>query len=329
MRFTSLLLVLPACIGLACGGGGSNTSTTDTTACVPNEVDDCQPDTSTGPTTEDPTGTPTTTSDTSATTTDTAATTETSATTTDDSATTGTTGEVSVTGTTETSSDTSSTTVEETSSSSTTTGEPACASLAFDGTDDYIEVESLTLPVFTIEAWVRPMELGGQRAFVTQLDSIDHPFTSFELGTEGDLPYFIIGDGKKYLYLKGTASIGAGEWSHVAATYDGTTGRLAVGGKFDAKNVKGTMVQTDIPITIGNRPSQSFLFSGLMSEVRISQTVRHDADFVPALHHTSDADTVALWHLDETMGAVAEDSSGNGHTGDIKGDAMWAAECPG
>jgi hypothetical protein len=50
-------------------------------------------------------------------------------------------------------------------------------------------------------------------------------------------------------------------------------------------------------------------------EARISTIPRYQKDFQPAERHEPDANTFALYHLDETEGFVVSDSSGNGRHG--------------
>ncbi|MCK4640668.1 MAG: lamin tail domain-containing protein, partial [Candidatus Marinimicrobia bacterium] len=57
---------------------------------------------------------------------------------------------------------------------------------------------------------------------------------------------------------------------------------------------------------------------GCIDEVRVSGIARYTADFdVPEEPLEADAYTIALWHLDEGSGTVAEDASGYGFTGTL------------
>jgi hypothetical protein len=63
--------------------------------------------------------------------------------------------------------------------------------------------------------------------------------------------------------------------------------------------------------------------NGVFDEVRISDTVRWMDSFnVPIGEYSSDAHTLSLWHLDEGIGPVGYDSSGNGFTLALS-DAFW------
>ncbi len=63
-------------------------------------------------------------------------------------------------------------------------------------------------------------------------------------------------------------------------------------------------------------------FVGQIDEVRISKIARYSQDFAPAARFQPDADTLALYHMDEGQGDELKDSSGNNHHGKIVG-AKW------
>ena len=104
--------------------------------------------------------------------------------------------------------------------------------------------------------------------------------------------------------------------THLACVRDGITHRLYVDGK-----LAQSMDTTD-PTPIEGLFSIGSRFIGIVDEVRISKSPRYKTDFTPAVRHTPDSDTLALYHCDEGTGEVLTDSSGNGHHGRIKG-AKW------
>jgi hypothetical protein len=56
-------------------------------------------------------------------------------------------------------------------------------------------------------------------------------------------------------------------------------------------------------------------FNGQLDEVRISNVVRYSSAFTrPNAPFVSDNNTLALYHLNEASGQVANDSSGRGYT---------------
>jgi hypothetical protein len=82
------------------------------------------------------------------------------------------------------------------------------------------------------------------------------------------------------------------------------------------------------PLTIGAESPGFRNFSGYISEVRISRIARYFSTFTPKCRFSPDADTVALYHLDEGAGSTAYDASGNGNNGDITGSSVWSTNVP-
>lgn len=203
-----------------------------------------------------------------------------------------------------------------------------CAGVDFDGNDDYIGAAYISAPTaWTIEAWVNPGDQSGLRAILSQADSSDE-FKNFELGIENSKPYLLAPDGAEWIKSAWPNAISSGEWHHIAGVYDGVDAYIVVDGVVGPK-VPTVYVEADHPLHIGTRPSDSFFFDGKVFEARVSSSVRYAEDFEPAIGWVPDADTLALWRLDEGEGTVAADSSDNANEGTINGEAAWVQECPG
>ncbi|MFB9421176.1 LamG domain-containing protein, partial [Nonomuraea rubra] len=68
----------------------------------------------------------------------------------------------------------------------------------------------------------------------------------------------------------GTASLPLNTWSHLAATYDGTTLRLYVNGVLTSERTAGGPIRTDNGVLrIGGNSLWGEYFNGLIDEVRI------------------------------------------------------------
>ena len=83
------------------------------------------------------------------------------------------------------------------------------------------------------------------------------------------------------------------------------------------------------PFCIGNenRNSSTELFQGRIDEVRISNVARYTATFTPQTTiFSTDASTVALYHLDEGTGQTLADASGNNRNGVLVGAQMKRVE---
>lgn len=153
------------------------------------------------------------------------------------------------------------------------------AALSFDGVNDRVDIpDSSALDLsatMTLEAWVRPAAVNGWDTVVMKERS-------------GGLAYALYGGSPSgppaaYLTRTGTTSdIGAeglsplplNTWSHLAATYDGTTIRLYVNGALvRSEAAAGTITSTTNPLRIGGNVMWGEWFQGLIDEVRIYNRV--------------------------------------------------------
>lgn len=121
-------------------------------------------------------------------------------------------------------------------------------------------------------------------------------------------------------------------WHHVAGVYDDGDLSLYIDGELQGTGT-GTEVgaaYTGYDIGIGGDPyyPEDYPWSGLIGPVRISSSVRYSGTFTPTWGWSADADTMALWNVDEGSGSWLYDASGGGHDGEIL-DATWSeVGCP-
>lgn len=190
--------------------------------------------------------------------------------------------------------------------------------------------DSLMLPEYTVEMWVRPA--AGQSGWVHVL-GIDPG------GEQRNLYLELNGDtrwGHRFKDDKGgnsgsfTAKGAArwGQWQHVAMTNDGVTSRTYVDGKEVASAaVTGTLALLRAPLVIGKRPTaKERFFKGELAEVRIWKRARTAAEVSAgkgtALKGT-EKDLVSLFRFDSDTGTRAHDVCGRNH-GTITGGA-WTS----
>ena len=145
--------------------------------------------------------------------------------------------------------------------------------LSFDGINNLVTVadaSSLDLTTgMTLEAWLNPSALSGWRAALLK-------------ETAGGLSYSLVrtrqraasrrnGEhGHRRPEAPGTAALALNTWSHLAATYDGTTLRLFVNGvQVAAGAVTGSLINSTGALRIGGNTVWGEYFTGLIDEMRI------------------------------------------------------------
>lgn len=125
----------------------------------------------------------------------------------------------------------------------------------------------------------------------------------------------------------------AGTWSHVAMTYDTTTGEMLI--YVNGKQV--AQFKASVPISIlGNGSDRNFLIgksyedgrdlNGYISEVRVWDVIRTQEDIASHIYNVDPATEglVAYWKFDDMSSSLVKDYSGNGN--DIKamkGNLTW------
>ncbi len=145
--------------------------------------------------------------------------------------------------------------------------------LSFDGVNDLVSVpdaNALDLTNgMTLEAWVNP----------TTADSAWRSVLLKE--RPGNLVYALYGSsntGRPSVHVqtplesdtRGTAAVAANTWTHLAATYDGTTLRMYVNGtQVSSKAVSGSMAASTGVLSIGGNGIWGEWFAGMVDEVRV------------------------------------------------------------
>jgi hypothetical protein len=130
----------------------------------------------------------------------------------------------------------------------------------------------------------------------------------------GGLVTFWMFTSSGWTFARATTITQAGQWYHVAATYQGGAARVYLNG------VASNVVQT-AQLTQGNGfflgGAGNFpYFAGDLDELRISNTVRYSSNFVPAnAPFNPDANTLLLWHFNEESGQTIVDISASGNNG--------------
>lgn len=209
-----------------------------------------------------------------------------------------------------------------------------CA-LRFDGLNDYVSVpDDPTLDgggrPLTVEAWVWYDSLSTGCMTAVRKGTSSSPTYDYWLHkniSPGDSLYWGSWTGFTVVTF---SAVTAGAWYHYAGVYDPTAGEARTyinGVELASSTLAGTPTANDEDLRIGIDWDFGCPTLGVIDEVRLSSVVRYTADFLPDVHFTTDADTMALYHFDTYEGTVAVDESGNGNDGTIVG-ASWTTEHP-
>ena len=188
----------------------------------------------------------------------------------------------------------------------------------------------------TITAWINPTVVhplakvfdfgNGQTGIVYYNRAGAHmslalASTQYLGGGAGPGPSFVISvEGKKEA-LNAPDPLPAGEWTHLAVTLHGDTGRLYVNGVVAAENTEMTLTPADMGPTVENWIGASQfhvdpLFQGVIDEFQIHDRALSEPE-VRALMETAEGSlgggNVVWYHFEEDDGPDVRDSSGAGH----------------
>jgi predicted phage tail protein len=144
--------------------------------------------------------------------------------------------------------------------------------LSFNGTNAMATVpDSASLHLSageTMEAWVKPTSFGNWNT-VLMKERTGYYAAALYANTAPNRPsanVYTSGDND----LRGTTQVAIGAWTHLAATYDGTTLRLYVNGALaSSQSVSGAIIASTGALRIGGNSIWGEYFNGLVDEVRI------------------------------------------------------------
>lgn len=171
-----------------------------------------------------------------------------------------------------------------------TTDTPGGASnghaLAFDGTAIAVVPPSTTLTLaskFTLMAWIKPTDpmLGGTGGTVGVLaQGRPSGGAGYRLGIESGRANLGMNNDRFNCSLSSKTMLVAGRWTHIAATYDGTTMRVYVDGLPNGTSscASGPLVPSHRPVYLGRDHDlpESVKFVGSIDEARVHDVVLDD-----------------------------------------------------
>jgi fibronectin type 3 domain-containing protein len=146
--------------------------------------------------------------------------------------------------------------------------------LTFNGTSSVVNVpdsNSLDLTTaMTIEAWVRPTTIGNWRTVLLKEQSGNLVYALYSNVTPGNVPAVELHVGGTLRSLNGTTALPSGTWSHLAATYDGSSARLYVNGtQVSQLAASGSITTSTGALRIGGNNVWGEWLAGQIDEVRV------------------------------------------------------------
>lgn len=231
-------------------------------------------------------------------------------------------------------------------------------SMEFDGYGDYIEVPysaSTNSPTFTAELWVKFQGALGYGAFYSPLTSRSAYVLDPNIGSSLQGYLFYLGADDHWQFWTGAGGWASwtnltgpvaqpGEWTHLAGSYDATTGvsKFYVNGSKVAEIAGYNYTPnggTSLRIAAGTTDtSPNYLFPGQVDDVRIWNLERSETQIAQALNERmrgDEAGLVALYRLEDLASTAADAASAAGlQDGMIYGfpprvPAVNCAPCPG
>ena len=169
---------------------------------------------------------------------------------------------------------------------SSTTGKNGQA-LQFDGIDDYVDIGNFDIweGSLTLSAWIKADDFGIHDARIisksTGIAEQDHYWMLSTMKKNGSKLRFRLKANGETTTLIGNTNLPAGQWVHVAATYDGANMRLYVNGSEDGAVAKAGTISTNsaVGVRIGDNPASGQRnFDGTIDDMRIYSSALSVAD---------------------------------------------------
>ena len=213
--------------------------------------------------------------------------------------------------------------------------------LVFDGNDDVVDLGNPAAvnptTAITLEAWVRTDAIGVRQAVINKpYSGGGEPYYQYnlEIRATGELYFALsVGGVRKIVDTTGFA-VTAGQWHHLAATYDGTTMRLYRDGvAYTTPTVHaGSLSNYATNLAIGAALSGAANpTDGTIDEVRIWNGARSAGEIQANMDQAltgSESGLVGYWRFDTGSGLSAVDSTVNGNDGTLTGGPAWLEQTP-
>jgi len=206
--------------------------------------------------------------------------------------------------------------------------------LSYDGVDDCTTVGELfsggSTTTVTVEAWLR--HTGAANAGAVEQHLFAHRATDHDIylsyvpnASPARIDWgFCDGACPETNVVRYEVDLGDDRWHHIAGAFTSGTLSLFIDGVLVATQTQASSQMdwgSSLSNSLGCNGTENQRLNGLLGGVRVSSTARYTTDFTPAWLLAVDADTHALWKMDEGTGTTASDADGT-NDGTIS-DAAW------
>ncbi len=210
------------------------------------------------------------------------------------------------------------------------------SALSLDGVNDYVDLPDAEWfgGDFTIEMWVNTGSISADTPLVQfgNLDARDSIVLALERRANTLDLVLTVGSGSSTTKTLATQFPGAGEWTHVAAVVQGSTGYLYLNGLQVGWSYGGMLPPPAILRTnnylgrskLGSAP-ESFA-QAMIDEVRIWSVGRNPVELQDGMHREltgAEDGLVAYWRFNEGGGATATDATTNHLDGTLVNGPLW------
>ena len=188
----------------------------------------------------------------------------------------------------------------------------------------------------TIEAWVRPEVLPPNGVWVSgvvgnrdgsNLSSLKGFILGFDL--TGKWFIYIGYGGNSWQAITSVSNVVLNQWSHIAATYDGTNFKLYVNGVLEGTLATGFVPNPSYPFTIGSyNDGSSYYVTGKIDEVRLWNIALPQTTIQANMHKAlagNETGLEAYYDFDQTSGTILPDLTVHGHNGTLVNSPLWQA----
>jgi len=187
------------------------------------------------------------------------------------------------------------------------------ASALFNGTTDYLQVDSdsslqFGTSDFTVECWIYPNAVGGG-AVIFNKGNTNSSLTEYgvRFGTVSNTLRIL---GPNGVGTQGSTVLSTGQWYHIALVRKSATNTLTLflNGNVEAQQTGDiySVTSTDPLEIAADSINQRYYFSGYIDELRVSNYARYSSSFSPAsVAYTFDSYTVMLTHFDGANGSTS------------------------